>query len=448
MLPKVAVIGRPNVGKSTLFNALTKSRSSLVRDEEGVTRDIQNQRVEWLDLEFELFDTGGITNRQDVFSPMIKAKIERILPEMDLILFVVDGRVGICPEDKEVLKWLKLSQKKFLVLVNKVDRIQDDEIAKADFYVWGAEILSCAFEHARGITETLEWIRDNLPKVDVEKKIKPDFSLCILGKPNAGKSSLCNRLLKDERLLVSEIAGTTTDSVDLEFEHEGEKYHLIDTAGLRRKKNKSNDLEKISAVKSLQSIERADLILLLVDALEGPSEQEARLVERILDAEKCVLLVGNKLDLSSETSEFRKKFRQKTKEVFHFFADIPLVFVSAKTGKGIDKLWEAIYLMRQKMHTKIPTSELNRFFHEVIRKAPAPVSGTKDVKFYYLTQTKQVPPSFIAFANHPDGVNPGYRRFLSKRIKKQWGLEGLPIRIYAMKQGGGKSQKAKSKVNP
>jgi GTPase len=265
----------------------------------------------------------------------------------------------------------------------------------------------------------------------------------MVGKPNVGKSSLCNCLLGVNRMLVSEIAGTTVDSVDSPFIYNDQKYIIVDTAGLRRQSKREDDIEIIASFKSKESIRRSDVVLLVIDGVEGPSEQDAKIMQQILEDHKGVIVVANKSDLAvNEVAKYRETFRAQVLKEFHFFIDVPVVFTSAKSGAGINDLFQKIEEVREKLNFKISTSKLNDFFFETIRKAPAPVWGISNVKFYYLTQTNQVPPSFIAFANQPDGVNPSYRRFLIKNLKEEFNLHGIPIRIFCMKSRGSSERNA------
>ncbi len=430
----VAVIGRPNVGKSTLFNILTGTRKAVVKDQPGVTRDLQVAQAEWCGTYFDVMDTGGLTDSTDVFSKMIKEQVLATLKSVDLILVVVDGRAGLCPEDRDVLRVVHRSEKPFLLIANKVDSRQDEESASIEFMELAERVLPTSFEQRRGLDEILEWVVTNLPDRPVTHY--QGLTLAVIGKPNAGKSSFCNLLMGFNRMMVSEIAGTTIDAIDLEIDYNDRKYRLIDTAGLRRHARRKEDVEIISAFKSEGAIRRADIILLMVDGTLGPSDQDAKIVEMILHAHKGVILVANKSDIGTkEIPEYRKTFREKTKEVLHFFEDIQIAFVSAKTGAGIEDLFKTVDTTWTKLNKRISTGDLNRFFSQTIRYAPAPVWGTKNVSFYYLTQTHQRPPSFIAFANFPDGVTPSYRRFLIKHMKDEFDLGGIPIRIFAMKKG-------------
>jgi GTP-binding protein len=436
--PKVAIIGRPNVGKSTLFNIVTESRKAVVKNQRGVTRDIMIEPVELWGKQFDLIDTGGITEAGDIFSKLIKEQVTEFLYSVDFIIAVMDGKVGLVPEDRDIIRVAQQVGKPFLLVLNKVDSVTEEDNAKADFYEFGVDMVSASFEQRRGLGEILEWVVKQIP--ENPGTVKEGMNIAIVGKPNVGKSSICNCILGQNRMLVSDIAGTTIDSVDSPFTYQDRKYTLVDTAGLRKSARREEDLEIISAFKSQESIRRADLVLLMVDGTQGPTDQDARIMQTILEDHKGVILVANKSDIGGkEIPEYRKVFREQVERNFHFFNDVKVVFTSAKTGAGIDDLFEAIADMTDKLQTKITTSELNDFFFDTIRKAPAPVWGTTNVKFYYLTQTYQKPPSFIAFANHPDGVTNSYRRFLVKNLKDRFDLHGIPIRIFCMKsrRGGG-----------
>lgn len=436
--PKVAIIGRPNVGKSTLFNIITDSRKAVVKNQAGVTRDIIIEPVDIWGKQFDLIDTGGITEAGDIFSKLIREQVTEFLHSVDLIVAVMDGRVGLVPEDRDIIRVAKQTGKPFLLVINKVDKVSDEDMFKADFYEFGVDIVAASFEQRRGVGEILEWVVKQVP--DNPGTVKEGMNIAIVGKPNVGKSSICNCILGSNRMIVSDVAGTTIDSVDSPFIYNGSKYTLVDTAGLRKSARREEDLEIISAFKSQEAIRRSDIVLLMVDGTIGPTDQDARIMQAILEDHKGVILVANKSDLGGkEVPEYRKTFREQVERVFHFFTDVHVVFTSAKTGVGIDDLFEMIAKVSGQMNFRVPTSELNDFFFETIRKAPAPVWGTTNVKFYYLTQTYQKPPAFIAFANHPDGVTNSYRRFLIKNIKERWDLHGLPIRIFCMKSRRGGS---------
>lgn len=436
---KVAIIGRPNVGKSTLFNILTDSRKSVVKNQAGVTRDIIIEPAEVWGKSFDLIDTGGVTESQDLFSKLIREQVGDFLQSVDFIIAVMDGRAGLIPEDRDIIKLAKQTGRPILLVINKVDKQHEDDIAKADFHEFGLDVTAASFEQRRGLGEIMEWIHKMIPE-QVESQ-KEGFQIAMVGKPNVGKSSLCNCLLGVNRMLVSEVAGTTVDSVDSPFVYNDKKYIIVDTAGLRRQSRREEDIEIISAFKSKESIRRSDVVLLVVDGQEGPSEQDAKIMQQILEDHKGVIVVANKSDVAGhEVENYRETFRAQVEKEFHFFTDVPVVFTSAKTGAGIQDLFKMIESVRNKLNFKVSTSDLNDFFFDTIRKAPAPVWGITNVKFYYLTQTNQVPPSFIAFANHPEGVHNSYRRFLIKNLKDRFDLHGIPIRIFCMKsKRGGES---------
>ncbi len=437
--PKVAIIGRPNVGKSTLFNILTDSRKAVVKNQPGVTRDIQIEPVEIWGKSFDVIDTGGLTEAADIISVLIKEQVSEFLHSVDFLLVVMDGRIGLIPEDRDLIRIAQQTGKPFMIAVNKIDKVQEEEILKAEFYEFGADVIACSFEQRRGLAEILEWITKQIPERTIE--YNEGTTIAIVGKPNAGKSSLTNHLLGQNRMLVSEIAGTTVDAIDTPFLYNEKKYILIDTAGLRRSSKREEDVEIISAFKSQDAIRRASLVLLMIDGLIGPTEQDSKILQAILETHKGVILVANKMDLAKEQMDDPKKTLQEQIAVnFHFFPDIPVVYTSAVTGTGMHDLLNMIEDISEKLKFRVPTSELNDFFFSTIRKAPAPVYGVNNVKFYYLTQTFQKPPSFIAFANHPDGVTNAYRRFLTKHIKDQWDLHGIPIRIFCMKTRRGNDE--------
>ena len=428
---RVAIIGRPNVGKSTLFNYLTDSRKAVVKNQPGVTRDIQIEPGEVWGVKFDVIDTGGLTESQDLYSKLIREQVIDFLKSVDHLIVVLDGRAGLCPEDRDIIRIAKESGRPFMTVINKVDHLHNIELLTAEFYELGVELKTASFEQRYGMDEVLEWIVDQVKRT--EHTTRAGLTLAMVGKPNVGKSSLCNRLLGEKRLLVSDRAGTTTDAVDTELVYEGRKFVLIDTAGLRRSVNRGEDLEIISTFKTRDAIGRSDIVLLVVDGNEGPTSQDAKILERILDKHRAVIMVANKIDLAEERMPaYRSWFRKRVEEEMHFFPEIQIAFVSAKTGRGLKDLFDLVVEMEQKITQRIPTRELNDFFIKVIRQAPAPVWGIQNVKFYYLTQTNQQPPAFIAFANHPDGVTPAYRRFLSKRIQEKWQLKGIPIRIFVM----------------
>ncbi len=436
---RVGLIGRPNVGKSSLFNKLTRTRKAVVKDERGVTRDILIEPAEWWGRSFDVVDTGGITEEREGFAPLIREQTLSMLSSLDLLVVILDGRSGLLPEDRDVIRIAKEAGKPILLVVNKLDRQIDLDVALAEFYEFGLDVVPSAFEHDFGIDQIVEWVLAHLPEQTVQLRRGP--RLTVIGKPNVGKSSLCNRLLGERRMLVSNVAGTTVDAVEAEFTYGDDVFTLVDTAGLRRQARREEGIESLSAVKTKEALRKADIALLVIDAVEGPTVQDAKLLELCLEEHKAVLVVANKYDVAKDAHEgLREWFRARISREFHFFPDVRMAFVSALTGYGMDELFKEIRAIDRALQIRISTSQLNKFFYEVIRQAPSPVYGTVNVKFYYLTQTHQVPPSFIAFANHPDGVTPSYRRFLAKRIQDAFDLKGIPVRIFVLPSGRSSSR--------
>ena len=431
---RVAIIGRPNVGKSSLFNFLTRSRRAVVKNEPGVTRDIIAGQAEWWGKTFEVLDTGGLTRHDDRFSALIYEQVMSVLKYVDLLIVMMDAKSGLLPEDRDVVRVAKESGKPFFVVLNKVDRENDAELLKSEFYEFGLDVLHVSIERRDHTDEIVEKIIATIPEgVIVEDE---SVRLAVVGKPNAGKSSIVNAILGEKRVLVSDIAGTTVDAIEESFVYGGCKLTLVDTAGLRRQGKRlagRDGVEILSAYKSFEAIDRANLVLLVMDSVLGPTEQDAHIVQYAYEKSKALIVVANKFDLlKDEQPEPKKWFRDRLDYEFHFAPDVPVVFTSAVSGRQSALLDEVVRIAK-KIDFKISTRELNDFFYEVIRQAPAPVYRTTNVKFYYLTQTEQKPPSFIAFANHPEGVTPAYRKFLINRIQKQWALEGVPVRVFVMK---------------
>ncbi len=431
---KVAIVGRPNVGKSSLFNALVGGRPAVVKDEPGVTRDVNLRTIDVWGRTFDLIDTGGVTGTDVPFAGEVRNQVLRVLPAVDLILFVVDGRDGLVPDDRDLLIEIKKARKPFVVLVNKIDSERDEAARLMDFLELGEDLMPTAFESRRGMDEVCEWIIDHLQDEGLEEA-PLEKKIAIIGKPNVGKSSLINYLLAEERMIVSDVAGTTVDAIDSEIEWKGKKYTFIDTAGLRRGARRDTDVEILSAYKSADALERASIVVLMVDALQGLSQQEARLLDMILEAKKSVVVAINKSDLGKkEIEDFRDNLQEQVDTELYFHAGIPRVFISAKTGQGLDKLFATIDELWEKMHIRISTSEINDFLGGLTRMVPPPIYGSRPVKLNYFTQTRQVPPSFICFCNFPQGVSPSYRRFLVKEIRKKWDLYGVPVRLYVLKK--------------
>ena len=431
---KAVIVGRTNTGKSSLFNRITKSRSALVFDEEGITRDILKERVSWWGESFEILDSGGWTPEKGELSDKIHEKIFESFKEGDIFIVVADGKAGPQPSDTKVLDLVRKTGKPFLFFVNKVDNPSQASLLTADFYSITPTLLSGSCEKNLGIADIIEWILQ-------QKKTKPlssvrerssSIEIFVTGKANSGKSLLCNRILGQNRMIVSSQAGTTLDTVKSFFSWDSQDYALMDNPGSRR--GHREERERLSYSKSQsQMTNQAHIVLIVIDSQAGPGRQDARLVRFCLEKYKPVILIANKWDLLQEKPlEERKAVREQLKKIFHFCPDLPVVFMSAKTGYKRERLFEVIADMKEKMNKRIPTSKLNDFLKKVIKKAPAPVYGTSNVKFYYITQNSQIPPGFITFANYPKGVTASYKRFILSRMKKHFGLEGVPLRLHIL----------------
>ncbi len=443
---KLGIVGRPNVGKSTMYNKLTRSRRALVKDEPGVTRDVRPGRARWWGQEFLVFDTGGLTGKDDPISEAILKTTKSYIEDFNYLVLVVDGRAGRTPEDDLVYEMVKTSGIPFSIIVNKIDEDYKKDDLLADFYHWGEDLLACSLESNMGLDFVIEEAFKHFKKDEIfaDPTLEKDLRLAIVGKPNVGKSSLLNKMLGEDRFLVSPIAGTTVDAVQVQVTLKDTFCAISDTAGLRRKAKIEPGVEKLSTMQTQRAIRSANICLLVIDVNTGPTEQDAKILQMIQDEHVGVLIVANKIDDMHNPAP-RKLFLAQIQKEFHFARDLWVCFVSAKTGKGLDKLKIKVLDYWGKMNTKLSTSELNNFFQKVIRQAPAPVFGTKDVKFYYITQSQQIPPSFMAFANEPRGVIPSYKRFVIKRMKEHWDLQGVPMRLYALKKGQSMSKAATKK---
>ena len=349
----------------------------------------------------------------------------------------MDARKGCMDEDKKAFRMVKKSGKPFLAIVNKVDQLKQTDQMLAEFANLGVDLIPSAFEANKGISEIVEWILKHIHQnTQQEQKnnqhinkhhLPAQINILTLGKPNVGKSLLCNALLKRNRMLTSSLKGTTVDIVEDKFQYRGLTYMLMDTAGFCRIEGKKNPMA-LAGLKLQQNLKTADLLLLLIDAAVGPSRQDARLLELCANEHKAVILVVNKWDLTNNTIT-KKEYRKKIQDKFLFYPDLPVVFTSALNKQGLGVLLKTVDQLYKKLCFRITTSELNRFLMAATRKTPSPVCGVQDVKFYYFTQTKHIPPHFIAFANYPKSVSPAYRRFLIHQIQNQWNLQGVPLQI-------------------
>ncbi len=442
MLKRVLILGKANVGKSSLFNRLIKKKKALVINQPGVTRDILKHSTSWWNHSFEVWDSGGLWNLLDhkhhptnTLTKLIDKKVSQTIKEVDILLLVMDAHTGCLDEDKKTFRLVKKSGKPFLTLVNKIDNWKKKDLFLSDFAPLGTPLLPCAFETNQGIPDIIEWIITQPQKggtIASSHKASSSTPLLVAGKANVGKSSLCNALLKQERMLTSPVKGTTVDVVEEIFQYHKHPYTLMDTAGWEKtkyKKSKAPTASSLAVMKMQESLKKAQLLLLLIESTAGPSRQDARLLQLCLKHHIATFIVISKWDLMKDSSMSKKQYRQNLMQTFSFYPDLPVIFISTIKNQGLGVLLKKIHTMYQKLHFRVTTSKLNHFLMAMTRKAPAPVYGTQDVKFYYFTQTQQIPPTFIAFANYPEAVTPAYHRFLTRRIQKQWKLNGVPIRL-------------------
>ena len=432
---KVLIVGRTNVGKSSLFNRLVKKRSSLVINEPGITRDILKDKAHWWGHDFEVMDSGGLPNtrQKDELSLKVLEKIDTALLSADVFIVMTSAKDSLQPEDFEILKKVRKANKPFLLFVNKLDNPAKTEVLTAPFFELSPGLLSGSVEKNYAVDEIVEWIisqKKTLGRTPTNTSYK-HTKLFVAGRANSGKSLLCNQILGGNRMIVSSKSGTTLDTVTESFSYNKRDYTISDNPGSRR--GRREEKEKISYAKSRSEMENADIVLLVLDALLKPGRQEARLVQTCLERHKPVILAVNKMDLlKKRSSEEKKQIQMEIKKIFHFYPDLPIVYLSAKTAYHKDKLFKTIEELKEKINFKISTSKLNQFFSKVIRQAPAPVYGVSDIKFYYINQTNKKPPEFIAFANYPRGVTASYKRFVINKIKQEWNLQGVPVAFHAL----------------
>lgn len=430
MMPLVAIVGRPNVGKSTLFNRLVGRRKAIVDDMPGVTRDRNYETVTRFDVPFILIDTGGFEPvSEDRLLQQMREQSQLAMEEADVIIFLMDGRAGLTPSDVEVVEMLRRVKKPVFYVVNKVDGEKLENEA-ADFYSLGVDALhTISAEHNRGVGDLMEEVVAALPNISNSAADEDITKIAVVGRPNVGKSSLVNRLLGFERVVANPTPGTTRDSVDTLFSCNKKRYLLIDTAGIRRKGKTTQKLEKYSVVDSLRSIERADVALIVINAEEGVTEQDERIAGYAYEAGKGCIFVVNKWDAVEKDNRTLGKFVEQIKTEFKYLAFAPIVFVSAKSGLRINRVMEEVERVMAQYTKRVSTADLNRVFSEAVDTHHAPLSHGRRVKFYYSTQVGTKPPTFIVFTNQPEGVHFSYERYLINTFREAFDFTGTPLRI-------------------
>jgi len=431
----VAIVGRPNVGKSTLFNRLSRSKDSLVDDYPGLTRDNLYAPVSWDETHFTLVDTGGFDDRnEDQLTASVKKQVLKAVEESDRIIFLMDGQKGLMPGDEEMAVALRRLKKKIFYVVNKVDGPEKEYLVH-DFYRLGTDSLyPISGAHGYGLRALMDDVIAGLPKERPELEDDSRIRVAILGRPNAGKSSLINRIVGFERLIVSEMPGTTRDSVDILFRHNNREYLLIDTAGIRRKSRVRDKIDKFSMIKALKSLDRCHVAVILFDAGEGFMEQDARICGYALERNRGIILGVNKYDLIKSEPDKKKALNLAIERQLNFAAFAPRLNLSALTGENVKKLFDRIDLVYRQFSTRVGTGEVNRLVEEMILKRPPPMVGQRRLKFLYATQIDIMPPTFVVFVNYPDAVHFSYRRFITNRLREKFDLKHTPIKLIIKKR--------------
>ena len=434
MKPLVAIVGRPNVGKSTLFNRLVGERRAIVLDTPGVTRDRHYGESRWAGRYFDVVDTGGF--EPAATEGLVAAMREQALvavEQADLVVFVLDGREGLQQADEEVAALLRRAHDRVIYAVNKIDGEKQLGFT-ADFYALGAEeVFPVSAEHGNGFGRLLDRIVSRLPPPDAEESDSDQDGsprLALIGRPNVGKSTLANRLLGEERMIVSEVPGTTRDAVDLKLQYQGRDYLLIDTAGMRRQsKIQKGTSEGFSVVRSLRAVERCHVAVVLLDAVEGVTDQDARVVGVAAEKGRALVLAVNKWDAVEKDPKTADRFTEQLRMKLPFAHYAPVVFTSGLTGLRVPKLMELVDRVRASHTLRVSTGPLNRWLAECTRKHHPPVVGSRPLKFYYATQTRTAPPTIVLSCNIPDGVHFSYERFLMNQFRESFDVEGTPIRL-------------------
>ena len=430
--PLVAIVGRPNVGKSTLFNRVIEQKKAIVEDIPGVTRDRIYADAEWKNHKFSIVDTGGlVVNPKDDNQELIKEQVQIALDEADLILFVLDGREGLMPGDEEILLHLRRSKKDVIYVVNKIDH-ESHELKSYEFHKLGInELFSISALHNRNTYELNDKIVSMLPEY-VEGGISAEDEvtrIAVIGKPNVGKSTFVNKVIGENRFITSPVPGTTRDSIDTLFEYQGKDYIIVDTAGIRRKSRVNELLERYTVLRAIRTISRSDIVILMIDGSEGPTKHDARLGDIIDDKGAASIIVLNKWDQAPREANEISNIEEITKENLMSLAYSPVLKISALTGKGINKIFKEVDRVYENYSRKIRTNELNKFFDEIKKKNPPGIYKGQELKYYYITQVYERPPKFVIFTNAKKDVPENYKRYIENQLRERYDFSGTPLRL-------------------
>jgi GTP-binding protein len=439
--PVVAVVGRPNVGKSTLFNKLIGQRLSIVDDTPGVTRDRIFGNAEWRSKNFMLIDTGGIEPKtDDIILKKMRIQAELAIDTANVIIFVVDLKSGVTASDSEVAAMLQKSGKPIVLCVNKCDNLGEQPMEFYEFYNLGlGDPVAVSSVHGHGTGDLLDKVFEYIPEEDFDEDEEDVINVAIIGKPNAGKSSLINTICKEERSIVSDIAGTTRDAIDTQVVINGQKYNFTDTAGIRRKSKVDDIIEKYSVLRAKMAVERSDVCVIMIDATEGFTEQDSKVAGLAMEQGKAAIIAVNKWDLVEKDGRTMDSMRKQLMQDFSFMPYAPIVFISAKTGQRVDRLFELIKFVYEQNNMRISTGMLNDILAEATARVQPPSDKGKRLKIYYMTQASTKPPTFVFFCNREELFHFSYQRYLENQIRSTFGLEGTPVRFVIRERGDRKA---------
>lgn len=429
--PIVAVVGRPNVGKSTLFNTLAGEQISIVKDTPGITRDRVYADITWLNHQFTLIDTGGIEpDSSDIILSQMREQAQIAIDTADVILFLTDVRQGLVDADEKVAGMLRRSGKPIVLIVNKVDSFQKLMADVYEFYQLGlGDPIPISSANRLGLGDMLDIVVKHFPESDEDEEEDERPRIAIVGKPNVGKSSLINKMIGENRLIVSDIAGTTRDAVDTEVIHNGREYVLIDTAGLRRKNKIKEELERFMIIRTVSAVERADVVCLMIDASEGVTEQDAKIAGIAHERGKGMIIIVNKWDLVEKDDKTIYRYTEKIRSTLSFMAYAELLFISAKTGQRVEKLYDMLDAVIENHALRIQTGVLNEIMTEAVAMQQPPTDKGKRLRLYYMTQVSVKPPTFVIFVNDKELMHFSYTRYIENKIREAFGFRGTPLKF-------------------